>query len=179
MKKALYSLLIVATTMTIASCSSKEDSKNETIIETREGIAEDTKVLVQPQESMVKEVVEGTQGKPITIETKKGKMHGQIEFPGAITLTNLKEVKNIIYKLTPAQGQNTYKCAVVFTGTPKKGKIWNFTKKPITVDVKWEYEDGTTSTETISVESQKFSFTYADEKKGETKTITYNVIEQQ
>ena len=126
---------------------------------------------------MIKEVVEGESNKPITIETARGKMHGQIAYPGAITLTNPEQAKNVISKLTPAQGKNTYNCAVLFTGTSKKGKIWNFTPNTITIDVKWEYADGTTSTDQVKVESQKFAFTHADSEKGETKTITYEVKE--
>lgn len=175
MKKVLYTLAIGALTLGAISCSSdnSKSTKEEKIV--KEGIAEGTQVVVQPQESMIKEVVEGAEGKPITIEAARGKMHGQIEFPGAITLTDPAFAKNVISKLTPAQGKNTYNCAVLFTGTPKKGKIWNFTHNPITVDVEWKYEDGSTTTDQVIVESQKFNFTHADENKGETKTITYTV----
>ena len=175
MKKVLYTIAIGALTFGAISCScdNSKNSSEEKIV--KDGIAEGTQVVVQPQESMIKEVVEGAEGKPITIETARGKMHGQIEFPGAITLTDPAYAKNVISKLTPAQGRNTYNCAVLFTGTIKKGKIWNFTHNPITVDVEWKYEDGSTSNDQVVVESQKYNFTYADEAKGNTKTITYTV----
>ena len=177
MKKVLYTLAVGALTLGAVACSNDNgaNAKDEKVV--KDGIAEGTQIVVQPEESMIKEVVEGSEGKPITIETARGKMHGQIAFPGAITLTNLDAVKNVIQKLTPAQGKNTYNCAVLFTGTSKKGKIWNFTHNPITVDVEWKYEDGSSSTDQVVVESQKFNFTYADENKGKTKTITYTVSE--
>lgn len=172
MKKVLYSLAAIAITMCIASCSSNEEKKEG---DRTAGISNGTEVVTQSEKSMIKEVVEGTEGKPITIETARGKMHGQIEFPGAITLTDPASASNVISKLTPAQGKNTYNCAVLFTGTANKGKIWNFTHNPITVDVEWKYEDGSTSKDQVTVESQKFNFTHADKSKGKTKTITYSV----
>ena len=173
MKKVLYTLAIGALTLGAVSCSSEGNTKGEKVV--KDGIAEGTQIVVQPEESMIKEVVEGSEGKPITIETARGKMHGQIEFPGAITLKNPSAAKNVISKLTPAQGKNTYNCAVLFTGTPKKGKIWNFTKNTITVDVEWKYEDGSTSTDQVTIESENFAFTHADANKGNTSTITYTV----
>ncbi len=173
MKKVLYTFAIGALILNIMSCGSgSETNKAE---EQSEGIAAGTTIVPQAEESMIKEVVEGAEGKPITIETARGKMHGQIAFPGAITLTDPASAKNVISKLTPAQGKNTYNCAVLFTGTPKKGKIWNFTSNTITVDVEWKYEDGSTSKDQVTVESQKYNFTHADKAKGNTKTITYNV----
>lgn len=178
MKKVLYSLIIGATALCIASCGNDNKTSDTTPANTAPDL--NSTVKDAPTSApMVKEIVKGDNGKPITIETVRGKMHGQIEFPGAITLTNPEEAKNVLHKLTPAQGKNTYNCAVLFTGTPKKGKIWNFTHNPITVDVEWKYEDGSTSTDQVVVESQKFGFTHADDSKGKTKTITYNVIEQQ
>lgn len=173
MKKVLYTFAIGALVFSIVSCGS--DSETKKAGERSEGIAEGTTVVTQTEESMIKEIVEGAEGKPITIETARGKMHGQIAFPGAITLTDPESAKTVIAKLTPAQGKNTYNCAVLFTGTPKKGKIWNFTPNTITVDVEWKYDDGTTSNDQVTVESQKYNFTHADETKGKTKTITYTV----
>ena len=177
MKKVLYTLVIGALTFGAISCSCENGSNTKDGKVVKDGIAEGTQVVVQPKESMIKEIVEGSEGKPITIETARGKMHGQIEFPGAITLKNPNAAKNVISKLTPAQGKNTYNCAVLFTGTPKKGKIWNFTKNAITVNVEWKYEDGSTTTDQVVIESENFNFTYADEDKGKTKTITYTVSE--
>lgn len=178
MKKVLYILVIGALTIGCFSCNKENNKETKEVKVIKEGIAEGTQIVVQSNESMIKEVVEGTTGKPITIETARGKMHGQIEFPGAITLTDPASAKNVLGKLTPAQGKNTYNCAVLFTGTMKKGKIWNFTQNPVTIDVEWKYEDGSTSTDQVVIESQKFGFTYADEKKGNTKTITYTILEQ-
>ena len=105
-------------------------------------------------------------------------MNGVIEFPGAITLTDTASVRTVISKLKPAQGPNTYNCAVLFTGTSKKGKIWNFTPETIIIDVEWKYEDGTTAKDKVVVESQKFNFTHADKAKGKTKTVTYTVLDK-
>lgn len=174
MKKVLYSLVIGAIILGFNSCADKKSGA------TPPNTAPNLNSTVQDAPTsapMIKEIVEGDNGKPITIETKRGKMHGQIEFPGAITLTNPEEAKNVLHKLTPAQGINTYNCAVLFTGTPYKGKIWNFTKNTITVDVEWKYEDGTTTKDQVVVESQKFNFTHADKAKGKTETVTYNVLE--
>ena len=174
MKKVLYSLIIGATFFCFSSCGNDNKTSGATPANTAPDL--NSTVKDAPTSApMVKEIVKGETNKPITIETKRGKMHGQIEFPGAITLTNPEEAKNVLHKLTPAQGINTYNCAVLFTGTPKKGKIWNFTKNAITVDVEWKYEDGSTSTDQVVVESQKYNFTHADENKGKTKTITYTV----
>lgn len=173
MKKVLYSLIIGTMIMGFSSCSNNnrtgKDASN-----TAPNL--NSTVKDAPTASpMITEIVDGENGKPITIETVRGKMHGQIEFPGTITLTNPDEAKNVLHKLTPANEINTFNCAVLFTGTAKKGKIWNFTPNTITVDVEWKYEDGTTSTDQVVVNSQKFGFTHADENKGKTKTITYNV----
>lgn len=176
MKKVLYSLVIGAIVLGFSSCANDNKSTGATPPNTAPNL--NSTVQDAPTSApMIKEIVEGDKGKPITIEAERGKMHGQIEFPGVITLSNPEEAKNVLHKLTPAQGLNTYNCAIIFTGTPYKGKIWNFTKNTITVDVEWEYEDGTTEKDQVVVESQKFNFTHADKTKGKTETVTYNVLE--
>ena len=173
MKKVLYPLIIGAIVMGLGSCSNNNRTGEEA-----SNTAPNLNSTVKDAPTaapMIKEIVDGENGKPITLETERGKMHGQIAFPGTIKLTNPDEAKNVLHKLTPAQEINTFNCAVLFTGTAKKGKIWNFTPNSITVDVEWKYEDGTTSTDQVVVKSQKYNFTHADENKGKTKTITYNV----
>ena len=162
MKKVLYSLAIMALSLSAFSCGSSDDEKNASAKPAEVGKVEAQKVEV---------------GKPVTMETTTRKMNALIEYPGAITITDTNATKTILSKLTPAQGENTYNCAVLFTGTSKKGKIWNITPKTIKVAVEWKYENDETSLDTVEVESQKHKFTHADASKGATKTITYNVIE--
>lgn len=173
MKKVLYALAIA---LFVVGCSG-ETTTTKDGKEVKEGIAKGTQVVIQPEGSKIKEVVEGVANKPITIETAPGKMHGKIEFPGAITLSNPKAVEAVISKLTPAQGKNTYNCAVLFSGVKHKGKIWNFTRKPVMVNVEWKYEGGAISTDQVAVESEGFGFTHADKEKGEPVTITYSVVD--
>lgn len=178
MKKALYTFAVAATALCFAACSSEastESTENNTQ-QTKKGIAEGTQIVHQPEESMIKEVVEGVEGKPITIETARGKMHGRIDYPGAITITDTTS-SQISAKLIPAQGKDTYQCAVLFTGTQYKGKIWNFTRKPVMVNVEWQYEDGSILTDQVALESKEFGFTHAEREKGVTKTITYTVVD--
>ena len=174
MKKVLYTLICGAAVLCLAACNNENKTSGATPANTAPDL--NSTVKDAPTSApMIKEIVDGENGKPITLETERGKMHGQIAFPGTITLTNPNEAKNVLHKLTPTNEINTFNCAVLFTGTAKKGKIWNFTPNTITVDVEWKYEDGTTSTDQVVVNSQKFGFTHADENKGNTKTITYNV----
>lgn len=180
MKKAILFFTILASAICLTSCNNTAKENNVTTTDTSTSIdttatAARDKNLEQSGQNMIKEIVKGEQDKPITIETKRGKMHGQIEMPGTITLTDPQSAKNIISRLTPAQGYNTYNCAVIFTGTTKKGKIWNFTPNTITINVEWKYENGSTSTDQVVVESQKFGFTHANTSKSNTKTITYTV----
>lgn len=164
MKKVLYAFAVLAISLSAFSCG---DGANKD--------AQKSDVSTAPLKA---EAVVGEVGESITLETTTKKMNGVIAYPGDITLTDTASARTIISKLTPAQGVNTYNCAVLFTGTPKKGKIWNFTPETITVDVEWKYEDGSTTKDQVSVESQKHAFSHADKAKGKTKTVTYSVVKK-
>lgn len=165
MKKVLYAFAVLAMSLSAFSCGG--DSANQ----------ENQKANVSTAPFKAEAVV-GKVGESITMETTTKKMNGVIEFPGAITLTDTASVRTVISKLKPAQGPNTYNCAVLFTGTSKKGKIWNFTPETIIIDVEWKYEDGTTTKDQVSVESQKHAFSHADKAKGKTKTVTYSIVKK-
>lgn len=162
MKKVLYSLAILALSLSTFSCGDNANTEKQ-VEATEIGKAEPQQVEV---------------GKPVTMETKTKQMNAKIDYPGTITLANPDSVKTVLSKLTQAQGNNTYNCAVLFTGTPHKGKIWNFTPKSITVVAEWKYEDDSSLLDTVTVESQKFNFSFANKEKGKTKTVTYTVLDK-
>ena len=165
MKKVLYAFAVLALSLSVYSCGGDDATKE----------AEKSDVSTAPYKA---EAVVVDAGESITLETTTKKMNGVIECPGEITLTDTASARTVISKLTPAQGVNAYNCAILFTGTPKKGKIWNFTPETITVDVEWKYEDGSTTKDQVSVESQKHAFSHADNDKGKTKTVTYSVVKK-
>lgn len=163
MKKVLYAFAIMALSLSTFACGGGADEKNTSEKPAKVGKVEAQKVEV---------------GKPVTMEAKTKQMNAKVDYPGAITIANPEAARTVLSKLTPAQGENTYNCAVLFTGTPKKGKIWNFTPNTIKVVAEWKYESGETTVDTVVVESQNHNFAHADKDKGKTATITYNILDK-
>ena len=164
MKKVIYALAIFALSLSTLSCGSSNDKK-------------ETATPVNPNVGKV-EPIKSSLDKPITLETVNKKMNAIIDVPGTITIANPDSVKSIISKLSKAEGKDTYNCAILFTGTSYRGKIWNFTPNTITVAAEWKYEDGSSLLDTVVVESQKHNFSVADKEKGKTKTVTYNILKK-
>ena len=70
MKKVLYILVIGALTIGCFSCNKENNKETKEVKVIKEGIAEGTQIVVQSNESMIKEVVEN-----ITFNIKINKTH--------------------------------------------------------------------------------------------------------
>ena len=83
MKKVLYSLAILALSLSTFSCGDNANTEKQ-VEATEIGKAEPQQVEV---------------GKPVTMETKTKQMNAKIDYPGTITLANPDSVKTVLSKL--------------------------------------------------------------------------------